>query len=253
MHYIFMSEVTQGFARGWQAAGMHIERMAGGRLIDWLRAHLNPPFLEHLSFRLGNQLCSLRIEDGDSQIEGPGSLEGLPTVADGCKAHACLIPMLKRGGQGQAALRGWGLQDARTKKLFYPPAEINEQKIDMTDWELQDFAVHVVRELIEKEGYELKSWHANPGVDSLLWFVGNNGPQWVIVRTARYTQEDAELPGNWRIVADSCSRMRKPGNFASVPVACMQTISKGGRLYRGYLLVTNYAGVQSIRKMGRAA
>ena len=47
--------------------------------------------------------------------------------------------------------------------------------------------------------------------------------------------------------------MSKRGNFASVSVACMQTISEGGKLYRGYPLVTNYAGLKPIHKMGRAA
>jgi hypothetical protein len=41
MHDIPMSEVTPEFARCWQAAGMHIERAAGGQLNAWLRAHLN--------------------------------------------------------------------------------------------------------------------------------------------------------------------------------------------------------------------
>ena len=87
MHDIPMSEVTPEFARCWQAAGMHIERAAGGQLNAWLRAHLNPPFLEHLSFRLGNQLFFLRVEDEEGRIEGPGSLQGLLSVADGCSGH----------------------------------------------------------------------------------------------------------------------------------------------------------------------
>lgn len=92
MHDIPMSEVTPEFARCWQAAGMHIEDAADGQLNAWLRAHLNPPFLEHLSFRLGNQLFFLRVEDEEDQIEGPGSLQGLLSVADGCKGHAVFPP-----------------------------------------------------------------------------------------------------------------------------------------------------------------
>ena len=253
MHDIPMTEVTPEFAKCWQAAGMCIERAAGGRLDAWLRAHLNPPFLEHLSFRLGNQLFFLRVEDEDGQVEGPGSLQGLLSVADGCDGHACLMPMRKRAGAWEAVLPGWGLQDARTRKIINPPAEITDQKIEMSDWELQDFAVQVILDQIEKDGHELMSWQGNPGVDPSLWFVGNDGPEWVIVRTARYPQKDAELPVNWRSVADNCSRMSKRGNFASVSVACMQTIAEGGRLYRGHPLVTNYAGLQPLHKIGRAA
>lgn len=253
MHDIFMSEVIPEFARCWQAAGMHIERAAGGRLDAWLRAHLNPPFLEHLSFRLGNQLFFLRVEDEEGRVVGPGSLQGLLSVADGSNGHACVMRMRQRGGEWEATLPGWGLQDARTQKLINPPAEISDQKIEMTDWELHDFAVQIVREQIQKEGHELMSWQSNPGVDPSLWFVGNDGPEWVIVKTVRYPQKDAELPNNWRAVAESCSRMSKRGNFASVSVACMQTLSEQGKLYRGYPLVTNYAGLQPIHKTGRAA
>ncbi len=253
MHDIPMTEVTPEFAYCWQAAAMHVEHAAGGRFDGWLRAHLNPPFLEHLSFRLGNQLFFLRVEDEDGRVNGPGSLQGLLNIAEGCSGHACLIPMRKRGQKWEASLPGWGLQDARTMRAVDPPSEINDRKIEMTDWELQDFAVQVVRHQIEKDGHELMSWQANPAVDPSIWFVGNDGPEWVIVRTARYPQKDAELPSNWRSIADSCSRMSKQGNFASVSVACMQTISDGGKLYRGYPLVTNYAGLKPVHKVGRSA
>ena len=53
MHDIHMAEVSKEFQRCWQAAGVHIQNQAQGDLQSWLRAHLNPPFLEHLSFRLG--------------------------------------------------------------------------------------------------------------------------------------------------------------------------------------------------------
>lgn len=251
MHDIPMSEVTEAFARCWQEAGMHLERAAGGRLDAWLRAHLTSPFLEHLSFRLGNQLFFIRVEDVDGLVEGPGNLQGLMKVAQANGGHACLLPMRKRDGKWSAVLPGWGLQEARTKKAIDPPAEITDEKVEMTDWELQDFAVQVVRQQIEKDGHELMSWQSNPAVDPSLWFVGNDGPEWVIVKTARYPQKEADLPSNWRAITESCSRMSKRGNFASVSVACMETLSSDGKLYRGYPLVTNYAGMQPIHKMGR--
>ena len=61
MHEIEMSEVSEEFAKCWKAAGIHIQNQAQGGLRSWLKADLNPPFLEHLSFRLGNQLFFVRI------------------------------------------------------------------------------------------------------------------------------------------------------------------------------------------------
>ena len=68
-----------------------LTRQVQGPLHSWLKANLNPPFLEHLSFRLGNQLFFIRIEDVDDKLEVPGSRDGIRAIADGCKGHACLM------------------------------------------------------------------------------------------------------------------------------------------------------------------
>ena len=41
-----MAEVTEDFAKCWQAAGLHIQNQVQGELKSWLRSHINPPFLE---------------------------------------------------------------------------------------------------------------------------------------------------------------------------------------------------------------
>ena len=48
-----------------------IERQAQGSLRSWLKVSLNPPFLEYLSFRLGNQLFFILIEDADGVPRQP--------------------------------------------------------------------------------------------------------------------------------------------------------------------------------------
>ena len=93
-----MAEVTEDFAKCWQAAGLHIQNQVQGELKSWLRPHINPPFLEHLSFRLGNQLFYIRIQDVDDELEIPGSLRGLLSIANGSQGHACLMPMKKIAG-----------------------------------------------------------------------------------------------------------------------------------------------------------
>ena len=57
----------------WQAAGLHIQNQVQGESKSWLRSHINPPFLEHLSFRFGNQLFYIRIQDVDDELDIPGS------------------------------------------------------------------------------------------------------------------------------------------------------------------------------------
>jgi hypothetical protein len=210
---------SEEFARCWQAAGRHIELKAQGPLHSWLKANLDPPFLEHLSFRLGNQLFFIRIEDGDAKLQVPGSRNGLLYIAEGCNGHPCLMPMQCRAGAWEAEVAGWGLVDARTGKVADPIAVITDERIEMTDWEVQDFAVQVVRDHVEKAGRKLISWQGNPAVDPSIWFVGDSGPEWVVVRAARYPQTRVHPPANWQQIAARCADVGKIGHFASVVVA----------------------------------
>ena len=71
MYDIPMQEPSEYFARCWQAAGRHLQAQAHNVPLNWLKAELVPPFLEHLSFRIGNQLFFVRVEDVDGKVEGP--------------------------------------------------------------------------------------------------------------------------------------------------------------------------------------
>lgn len=182
MFNVDMREASEAFARCWQAAGRHLQKIAQGPIDSWLRSHLNPPFLEHLSFRLGNQLFFIRIEDADNVLEVPGSRAGLRAIASGCNGHACLMPMAQRGGNWNPLQPGWGLLDALSGKPVDPPSIVSDEKIAMTDWELHDFAVQVVRDHLSQRGSQLMSWQGNPSVYPSIWFVGDDGPEWVVVR-----------------------------------------------------------------------
>ena len=218
MYDIEMQEASQEFVHCWKAAGLHIQRMAQGQ-VPWLKANLDPPFLEHLSFRMGNQLFFVRLEDVDGRLEVPGTRRGVLAIAEGCNGHACIMPMRRRGTEWIADGQGRGLHDLRTGQAIDPVALISDELVEMTDWELHDFAVTVVKDDLVKQGRTLMSWQGNPSVDPSIWFVGDHGPEWVVVRAARYPKLSAEPPSNWRAIAESCARLSKLGHFASVGVA----------------------------------
>ena len=176
MHQIEMHELSPEFIRCWKAAGLHIQMQSEGP-ISWLKANLEPPFLENLSFRLGNQLFFVRIEDAEGRVGVPGTRQGLLSVADGCKGHPCIMPMRLRSGAWVAEAPGWGLTDARTGRPIEPISLVSDERIEMTDWELQDFAVQIVRDQLEKSGRKLMSWQGSPGVDPSVFFVGDAGRQ----------------------------------------------------------------------------
>jgi hypothetical protein len=123
------------------------------------------------------------------------------------------------GGSWVADTPGWGLLDAETRKPIDPVALVTDEKIEMTPWEVHDMAVQVVRDDLEKQGFQLMSWQGNPEVDPSIWFVGKTKrPEWVVVRSAKYPANSAERPGTWAAIAESCARMSTTGHFASVAV-----------------------------------
>ena len=207
MHDIEMQEMTPEFGQLWQAAGRHLNSQVQDGIRTWMRAEASPPFLEHLSFRLGNQLFFIRVEDAERRVLGPGTLSGLHMVADGNRGHACILEMRQEpNGSWTATREGWGLVDASTGVLIDPLDLVSDEKIEMTDWEVHDMAVQVVRNSLKEQGYQLMSWQSNPDVDPAIWFVGESDrPEWVVVRGVRYPEKQASRPDNWESIAAGCA------------------------------------------------
>lgn len=248
MHEVEMQEISGEFAKCWKAAGTHIQRHAQGPMKSWLKASLTPPFLEHLSFRLGNQLFFVRLEDAEGKLTVPGTRQGLLMIADGCKGYPCIMPMQHRAGAWTPDRLAWGLIDARTGKAVDPIALISDEKIEMTEWELQDFAVQVVRDQLKKDGKEVMSCQGNPAVDPSIWFVGESGPEWIVIRAARYPTKDASRPANWQSISEQCSRVGKVGYFASVSFANADdafdvNVAPPKPLWRGHGMFVSFKGL----------
>lgn len=155
------------------------------------------------------------------------------------------------GGEWVADNSGWGLLDARTKARIDPVQLVSDERIEMTNWELHDFAVQVVRAQLEKDGYKLMSWQGDPEVDPAIWFIGDSKkPEWVVVREARYPQNNILRPTNWGAIAAGCAHMSAIGHFASVAfVSTDQPFKQENEpavpLWRGYGVHVRYVGLAS--------
>ena len=144
MYDIPLHRPSPEFETCWRAAGQHIAQQGQGA-VNWLRAHLNPPMLEHLSFRLGNQLFFICIDAEGVLPLADNTVKGLRRLAEGSRGHACIMPMRRMPVDWKPVLAGWGLMDLASRRIITPPELVTDEKIEMTDWELQDFAVRVVK------------------------------------------------------------------------------------------------------------
>lgn len=252
MHEIDMHKMSDAFFHCWKAAGIHLSNQIDGGLWSWLRAHPYPPFLEHFSFRLGNQLFFIRVEDVDGKVLGPGNPQGHITAAKIANGRACTLPMKKNNFDGTwiAEVPGWGLVDSQTGKAINPISLVSDHKIVMTQWEFQDMAVQIVRDDLEQQGFEMMSWHGDPEINPSMWFIGKTKlPEWVVVRPAIFPATEAERPSNWHEIAVSCARIGNVGHFASVSLASAEQpfISLDEQplpLWRGHAIRVDYNGLE---------
>jgi len=88
MYDINQNDVTDEFVKCWMSAGRYLDSQKGELI--WLRTHLAQPMIEHLSFRLGNQIFFIQIFD---------NINGLISFSKECKAIPCLLPMKKTDGE----------------------------------------------------------------------------------------------------------------------------------------------------------
>jgi hypothetical protein len=240
------------FAKCWIAAGRHLSKFGKEMGIVWLKADLHPPLMEHLSFRLGNQIFFVRLEDVEQELGVPGTVMGLLATAKEWNGHACIMPMRRQDDAWAPHFEDWGLLDARTLEPKVPPAEITGELIEMTDWELYDFAVQVVRSYIKDTlGREVTGWANNPHLDPAIWFRGEKGLEWVVVRAVRYPEKNAPRPHNLTLIAAACAKELNPiGHFASVAVAAADDTFAPDQiptpLWRGRGISVSFPGLEPI-------
>lgn len=245
--------MSQEFFECWQSAQIHLNQQVEGGIQSWIRVHPYPPFREHLSFRLGNQIFFVRVVDTSEKLEGPGSLEGLSRIAREANGLACLLPMKKKffGGKWVAAESGWGLLDAESGKPIDPFHLVSDEKIEMTDWELLDISVQVVRNYLEKQGCTVTQWLSDPAVYPSIWFFGDSGLlEWVVVKACRYPAMTPERPENWLDIVRTCGGENVIGHFATVSVASADDVFDPADgvssvpLWRGYRMLVRFTGLE---------
>ncbi|MDR1081437.1 MAG: hypothetical protein LBQ79_10875 [Deltaproteobacteria bacterium] len=208
-------QLSREFQALWTLAASYVERLGEGDL-SWFKGRLSTPLYEHFSFRLGNQLFFVRLEDSEGRLTAPGSMAGLLEISEACAGVPLLMPMRNQGGIWLPTVPGWGLVDARTSEAVDPRSLVTSERMPLTDWELHDAAVKaVVRSL---GGRKILCSSSHPSISPSVWYRGETGAEWVMVRAARYPEADVQPPGNWAQIREACADRGSGNGYFAVAV-----------------------------------
>ncbi len=251
MYPVEQEKPSQAFVKAWQAAGHHLQKQ-GQEGINWVRADLNPPMAEHLSFRIGNQLIFIFVEAAEFSFQQNPQL--FIEAAKEATAIPCILPMTEQLAEYTPASSGWGLLHAETGKAVNPLELVSDKLIEISDWELHDLAIQVVKESLKKEGKNVFSAQSSLAIDPSIWFEQSGQAYWVVVRAARFPKLDTQIPDNIGDIKGNYSAVGKTGYFASVSAGNSENTfdpkAKESKnplpLYRGHPMFIKYEGLKEI-------
>ncbi len=171
-------------------------------------------------------------------------------VAREVSATPCVLPMHWHRGAYEPTHNGWGFVDPYSGSSIDPAELVSAELIAMSDWDLHDFGIQVVRRKLQESDNQIQSWQSSLHFDPSIWF--NDGAEkWVIVRSVRYPTLVAERPENIDELVASFSKSGARGFFASVGVANANdpfdpTGKNAMPLYRGHELAVRFTGLEPL-------
>lgn len=210
-------QLPASFPAAWQFAAEHFQSRFVRGTYCWVRNHRFTPIIEHLSFRLGNQLFFVFIElPGELPFVDDVAELFLQTAAD-AQAIPCLLPLLRHGDSWAPRETGWGLVDARTGDAIDPPSTEIDAPIETSEYECQALAVGLVVSQLQDEGKEIISFHPYANREPSILFRDEEGPAWIVVQFGIYPVYPHEAPRNLLFLARSLAMQEWPrGYYAPV-------------------------------------
>lgn len=245
MYEVNQPPASKKFTSAWLIAAKHLQ-IKGGGSIRWLRTGLNTPLAEHLSFFVGNHLIFVFV--GVEGVPGPSSRTLFLKAAEDANAIPAIIPIKHNGKEYQPMLKGWGLLHAETRRLLDPSTLAPDEQIEMSGWEIHDFALQVIENYLLEKGNTIISKQSSLNVDPSIWFRDENGESYVIVRSGRYPLQRASEPENIYQIVHTCKPKSLFGYFASVTVADheQQFTDDILPLFRGQGMIVRFTGIEPL-------
>ena len=185
-------EPSQEFLRAINVAGNTLESQfkkhrGQGRPshdYNWIKSELIWPSFDHLTFAFGNQVFSVLVEltDGTHTSLSSRERERCFAAARDFRLIPCVFPV--HPVTLTPCFEGWNLFDLKEGFRIIPAQLATDELIPMSEWELQNFAIQIVRDHIkQKLNGRIHSYSDIIGINPQIWFEDEGGKgSWVIVR-----------------------------------------------------------------------
>lgn len=161
----------------------HAGKLPESRDFRWIKSDLTWPSFDHLTFAYGNQIFSVLVEIIDGE-ESQLSKQECQRCFDACVKNN-LIPCVFQVSirDMKPFLEDWNLLALETNLPIAPQELVTDKRIEMSEWELRNMAIQIVRDSVTQNGGKVLSFTDVLGIDPQVWFEDNTGTRaWVIVR-----------------------------------------------------------------------
>lgn len=226
----------------------YIERIAMRKVkpehFRWIKTELSYPSFDDFTFGFMNQIFSvlvLRANERGMLLNTPPRIEALRRECGRNNLIPCVFPINDRTGKPFFSGE-WNLINPFTGKKVYPESISSNELVEMSDWELRNWAVQIVWDYLEKEGFERFSFCDAPEVDPQIWFRDKEGFEcWLEVLYAPYPVDTQSLKFSFENWPDAVLSHR--GYSAKVGFADTELT---GKLFRNQGAMVNFRGIEHI-------
>lgn len=228
----------------------------------WIKAEMTYPSFDHITFGYGNQVFSVLVDLCD--IKGSHLTDKERDRFIKATTENNLVPCLFSITlpELRPLHEGWNLTHFTSGKPVIPADITTNENIPMSEWELHNFAIQIVRNYIVQEKIgTILSFCDVLQINPQIWFDDLKGNRaWVIVRHIR-RPNDAEITNCLGFEKTNPQIKEYDGYFAGVSFASSATVlydlegniippskrfTGSAPLYRGDVFFVNFQGLQRI-------
>jgi len=213
----------------------------------WIKTELSYPSFDDFTFAYRNKIFSVLVErakETENNKFSFGNERRVKTLTHECKNNnltPCIFPIIENNEGGYIFYGEWNLINAITKKFVAPITEASDELIEVSDWELQNWAVQIVADNIYNQGLKLFSYCDVLGIEPNIWFENAEGKTcWVEVLFTKYPNKDKPFSfKNW-----PSEVLKHDGYKAIVSFANAENFSE--KIYRAQAADVNFKGIEYI-------